>query len=223
MVAGFLASLLFFPAPLVSRETPVDRVLGLSAEDADRRLIEQGFRPRVEDRETNPTVPVDHVIWQDPPPAVELEPGTQVRLIISDGPASVVIPDLAEFSFDQAARVLTAGGLQVGAIDSVAANHPAGVVLSTRPPTGTSRPSGTPVDLVVSRGPATIRVPSLVGLDRSEAEDLLGQAGLRVGGVQFRSDPRVPPGRVLEQRPAAGTLSTRHAAISLTLARPEET
>lgn len=223
ILAGFLASLVFFPAPLLNRETAVARVIGLPEDEAQRQLADQGFRPRVEDRETDPSVPAGHVVWQDPPAGVELEAGTPVRLTTSDGPASVVVPDLAEFGYDQAARVLAAGGLRVGAIDSVAASQPAGVVMSTRPPAGASLPSGSPVDLVLSRGPATNRVPNVVGLERVEAETALEQAGFRVGGVLSRPDPRARPGVVLEQRPVAGMLSPRRSSITLTIARPEGT
>jgi serine/threonine-protein kinase len=107
-------------------------------------------------------------------------------------------------------------------VDSVAAAQPAGVVLSTRPPAGSSRPSGSTVDRVVSRGPATIRVPSVVGLDQVAAREALERAGLRVGMVQARTARELPPGQVLEQRPAAGTLGTPGAAISLVITRMED-
>lgn len=221
LAAGYLASMVIFPAPLVRRATPLARVIGLPEEEAIRRIEAQGFRPRAEERQTDPTVPTGHVLWQDPPPEVELDPGTQVRLTVSDGPAGLVVPDVAEFGFDQAIRVLRAGGFRVGSVDSVAAGQPAGVVLSTRPPAGSSRPTGSGVDLVVSRGPATIRVPNVVGLDRQAARDALEAAGLRVGQVQPQANRRARPGQVLEQRPAAGTLSPRGASISLTIARQE--
>jgi len=218
---GYAASMVMFPAPLVSRETPVARVIGLPVETAERQLEQQGFRPKAEDRESDPAVPADHVLWQDPPPGVELESGTVIQLTVSDGPANTQIPDLSDFDFEPAVRVLRAGGFRLGAVDSVAAGQPAGVVISTRPPVGASRPSGTTVDLVVSRGPATIRVPNVVGLDRSAARELLENSGLQVGEIQTRVSRRLRPGQVIEQRPAAGTLSPREAAIRLIIARPE--
>lgn len=221
VVLGYLASMLMFPAPLVSRETPVALVIGLPVATAEERLEAQGFRPKAEDRENDPAVPADHVLWQDPPGGVELESGTVVQLTISDGPASTQIPDLSDFEFEPAVRVLRAGGFRLGAVDSVAAGQPAGVVISTRPPVGTSRPSGTTVDLVVSRGPANIRVPNVVGLDRVAARTMLEGAGLRVGVIETQSSRRLRPGQVLEQRPAAGTLSPRDASIRLIIVRPE--
>ncbi|MDZ4673958.1 MAG: PASTA domain-containing protein [Gemmatimonadota bacterium] len=221
VLLGYLASMLMFPAPLVSRETPVALVIGLPVATAEERLEAQGFRPKTEDRESDPAVPAEHVLWQDPPGGVELESGTVVRLTISDGPASTQIPDLSDYEFEPAVRVLRAGGFQIGIVDSVAAGQPAGVVISTRPPVGSSRPSGTAVDLVVSRGPANIRVPNVVGLDRVAARSLLENSGLRVGAIETRTSRQLRPGQVIEQRPAAGTLSPAEASIHLIIVRPE--
>lgn len=221
LVLGYVGSMVMFPAPLVTRETPVARVIGLELAEAESRLTDQGFRPKSDDRETDPEIPADHILWQDPPPGLELEPGAVVRLTVSDGPASVTIPDLVDFEFEPAVRILRAGGFQIGTVDSVAAGQPSGVILATRPSVGSTRPSGSTVDLVVSRGPATIRVPSVVGMDRVAARAALEQAGLRVGNIQTRVVPRARPGQVLEQRPAAGTLSPRDAAILLVIVRPE--
>lgn len=221
IIAGYIGAMLLFPAPLVTRDTPVARVIGLPLEEAERRLEQQGFRPRAEERESDPIIPAGRVLWQDPPPGVELTSGTPVRLTVSEGPANVPVPDVTAFLADQAVRILAAGGFTLGAVDSVAGAQPAGVVLSTRPGVGTSQPLGSRVDLVVSRGPATIRVPNVVGMDRTEARRTLEAAGLRVGTVQTRTTRREPTGRVLEQRPAAGTLSPREARINLVIARPE--
>jgi len=221
LLAGYIMTMILFPAPLVGGDTAVDRVIGLPVEEAEARLKDQGFRPRSEERETDPVTPADHVLWQDPPPGVELSSGTQVRLVISDGPASVPVPDIAEFDFDQAVRVLAAGGLRLGSVDSVTAPQPVGVVVSTRPAIGASIRSGRSVDVVVSRGPATVRVPSLIGLDRVAARSLIEAAGLRVGTVQTRSARRERPGVVLEQTPAAGTMISRQARVNLLIVEPE--
>lgn len=221
LLVGYIVTMILFPAPLVGRDTPVARVIGLPAAEAEERLTEQGFRPRGESRETDPVVPVDHVIWQDPPAGVELSAGAQVRLVVSDGPASVQVPDVAEFDLDQAVRVLAAGGLRLGNVDSVTAAQPVGVVVSTRPTIGSSVPSGSAVDMVISRGPATVRVPGLVGLELGPARALIEAAGLRVGTVQTRAARRERPGVVLEQRPVAGTMISRQARVNLLIAEPE--
>jgi len=87
-------------------------------------------------------------------------------------------------------------------------------VVSTRPSAGAGRPPGSSIDIVVSRGPAVIRVPNLVGLGLVEARQRLLDLGLAVGRI-----PRVtrqgPPATVFEQRPAAGAMSARGGRVDL--------
>ena len=121
--------------------------------------------------------------WQDPPAALELPSGSIVELTLSDGPAQLPVPDVMYFDLEEARRVMTAAGLAVGGIDSVPADTDRGVVVSTRPPEGTLRPPGARVDLVVSRGPAAVRIPEVTGLTEIVARERIEAAGLRIGLV----------------------------------------
>jgi serine/threonine-protein kinase len=74
------------------------------------------------------------------------------------------------------------------------------------------------VDLVVSRGPADVRVPSLVGLPETVARQRLQMLGLTVGMVEVRRPGRARPNTILEQRPAAGVLLPKGGRVDLTIA-----
>jgi serine/threonine-protein kinase len=207
-----------FPAPLVARERQVKLVIGLTAEEAERELVAQGFRVRIaEGRESDPGLPANHVAWQDPPAYVELPAGSVVSLTLSAGAPSVAVPDVELFDFDEARRTIGAAGLAVGDIDSVPADADRGVVVSTRPAAGTPRPPGSAVALVVSRGPADVRVPSLIGLAEAVARQRLELAGFLVGTVEVRRGGRGRAGTVLEQSPAAGTMLGRGSRVDLTV------
>jgi len=120
------------------------------------------------------------------------------------------------FEVDQARLVVEAAGLRIGEVDSVASAAEAGVVVSTRPGSGATRPPGSSVGLIVSKGPADIKVPDLVGLDQEEARRRLENAGLRVGKVTTRSG-RGRSGVVLQQRPAAGVFSPHDSRVDLVI------
>jgi len=66
-------------------------------------------------------------------------------------------------------------------------------------------------------------IPDARGLGEDEARAMLGQAGLvgRRADVQ-RFSAEVPAGKVLESRPAAGSLVKRGAEVELVLSRGEE-
>ena len=214
--AGWLVSLAAYPAPLVAKEQKVALVIGLPQAEAEKAILEQGFRVKFrEAREADPTLPAGHVVWQDPPAALELPSGSMIELTLSDGPAQVPVPDVMYFDLEEARRVMTAAGLAVGGIDSVPADTDRGVVVSTRPPEGTLRPPGSRVDMVVSRGPAAVRIPEVAGLTELVARERIEAAGLRIGLVSVRRDNRGKPGTVLSQRPNPGSFLPKGGRVDL--------
>jgi serine/threonine-protein kinase len=214
-LAGYLITLIAFPAPLISRDRAVARVLGLPQPEAQKVLEEQGFKAKVEGEDPDPVIPAGHVVWQDPSPETALTQGTTIRLTTSTGPGPVIVPDVIAFELDQARQVLEAAGLRSGDVDTLPSASEAGVVINTRPATGASRPPGSTVDLVVSKGPADIRVPDVVGMKQEDARQRLEAAGLRVGTITSRSTRRGPSGIVVDQRPGGGMLSPREGRVNL--------
>ena len=215
-LAGWLVSLAAYPAPLVTREQKAALVIGLPQAEAEKAILQQGFRVKIrEAREADPALPAGHVVWQDPPAALELPSGSIIELTLSDGPAQVPVPDVMYFDLEEARRVMTAAGLAVGGIDSVPADTDRGVVVSTRPPEGTLRPPGSRVDMVVSRGPAAVRIPEVTGLTETVARAQIEAAGLRIGLVSIRRDGRERPGNVLSQRPNPGSFLPKGGRVDL--------
>lgn len=217
VLAGYMVTCIAYPAPLITRERQVVRVLGLPRAEAEKELTQQGFRAKVEDEDTDPVVPAGHVVWQDPPPETALASGTVVHLTLSSGPGPVTVPDVASFDVDQARQVIDAAGLRVGSIDSIPSSSDPGLIVGTRPGIGTTRQPGTAVDLLVSKGPADIRVPDVLGLKQDEARQRLEAAGLKVGTVTTQKRQRNAAGIVLEQRPSAGVFSPRESRVSLVI------
>ena len=72
-------------------------------------------------------------------------------------------------------------------------------------------------------GPApTMTVPSVVGLDRGQAEAALTVAGLVLGGVTEAYDASVTVGSVTAQTPASGADVARGSAVDLIISRGPE-
>jgi beta-lactam-binding protein with PASTA domain len=214
---GYFLTCVAYPAPLITRDHSVPRVLGLPLAAAEQELVSGGFKPRREEPAPDPVVPAGHILWQDPAPETGLVEGAVVTLTPSSGPGAVLVPDVGGFELAQARQVLEAAGLRIGEIDTVANAAQAGVVVATRPSGGVSRVPATPIDLVVSRGPAEIRVPDLVGLEQEEARDRLESVGLRLGSISRRTVRRGPSGVVVEQRPAGGSLAPQEGRVSLVI------
>ena len=216
---GYLITVFWlFPAPFFSSQHAVPRVVDLGVTEARQKLEAQGMRFRIEDQETDPSVPKNAVVRQDPPPGVVVPPNTVVSLVLSDGPPDVAVPDVAGFPRPLAERVLKAAGFQLGRTDTLPSANDRGIVVQTRPGPGVGRAAGTAIELVVSSGKADLTVPSMVGLTLVEARARLAEIGLGVGVVSTRAVSGRPDGIVLEQRPAAGTRTGRGTKVDLIVA-----
>jgi anti-anti-sigma regulatory factor len=105
--------------------------------------------------------PEGTVVGQDPPPGTVADAGSEIQPIVSTGRQLVRVPDVTGQPEATAILALTSAGLQVRrtavAYDPA---HPAGVVVATDPPAGTSVASGTFVAYTVSGGPAPTIAPS---------------------------------------------------------------
>lgn len=218
-LAGYLVTCVVYPAALITREDAVVRVLGLPRAEAEKALQERGFKSRIEGEEADPVIPAGHVLWQDPPPEVVLPAGATVHLTLSTGPGPITVPDVVSFELEQATLVIGAAGLRVGAVDTIPSASEAGVIVTTRPATGASRTAGSTVDLIVSKGPADIRIPDVVGLKQEAARQRIEAAGLKVGTITTRQSRRGGTGIVIEQRPAAGVFSPQDARVDLVISQ----
>jgi eukaryotic-like serine/threonine-protein kinase len=148
-----VSSVWLSPGSVFSKDRSLPRVLELPEAEARRTLTDLGFRPRLEGERPSDAFRRGTVIWQDPPPGTVLQPNAAVQLVVSAGPTLVAVPDVIGLSLPQAAQVFAAAGVRFGAVDSVAGGAERGVVLATRPAAGVGRPRGSPIIIVVSRGP----------------------------------------------------------------------
>src|SRR5712692_599560 len=90
----------------------------------------------------------------------------------------------------------------------------------TPPPTWTPTPRSTPTPKTSPTPPAgMVVVPSLVGLTEQEAQQAIKDAGLSTTYVNYQPFPYQPPGRVLSQTPAAGTVVSKGTTVYIAVRR----
>ncbi|WP_293783366.1 PASTA domain-containing protein, partial [uncultured Aeromicrobium sp.] len=191
---------------------------GLDEQSAQRALEQAGLTVGDVTSEPSNDIPQDRVIRTDPAEGTSVEEGTPVDLVLSSGPEQVQIPDVSDYMLEQARSLLEGEryGLVVQ-VEEADSDQPAGRVLNTNPPAGTSVERGSTVTLIVSRGQVT--VPNVVGQSREQAEQTL----INIEGAEFQivvnEDPNAsaPAGEVTAQNPAAGTSVAPGSTITLTV------
>ncbi len=153
-VVGYAISVFWLsPGSVFTKDHVLPRVLELPEPEARRALTEVGFRPRLDGERHNDAFPRGTVIWQDPPPGTVLPPNSVVQLTVSAGPSLVAVPDVVGMNLPHATKIMSAAGVRLGSVDTVAGGQEPGVVLATRPTAGVGRPRGSAVVVLVSRGP----------------------------------------------------------------------
>lgn len=119
--------------------------------------------------------------------------------------SGTTVPDVVGQTQAAAIGAVQAADLAANPIDLVFDPLvPVGQVRAQLPVGGTAAAAGDSVRLEVSRGPAPVTVPRVVGLDLLNAGERLLDANLLLGATSYVNRDDLPLGTVIEQAPAPG-------------------
>jgi serine/threonine protein kinase/beta-lactam-binding protein with PASTA domain len=172
-------------------------------------------------QEFSDSVAKDAIIATDPAAGARTPRGHRVTLIVSKGKDRVTIPSVAVGSSPAEARsLLGTVPVQVAAVQTNTASDtvPAGMVLGTDPPGGTSVKRDSPVQLIVSSGPPILVVPDETNKTQDAANTELKGLGFVVAVKQDYS-PVVKAGLVISQTPGAGESLAKFKTVSLVVSK----
>lgn len=197
----------------------VPAVANKTVAQAQQVLSGVGFRSTTSDV-FDDAVPTGLVVGSEPAAGTEIRKFQPVSLLVSKGPQLFPVPKLTGGTLAEAKNSLNAQEIALGTVteqfDEKAA---AGSVLSQDPAAGTPVRHGTPVAIVVSKGPQPIPVPLVVGKAEEDAVNAIEAAGLSAESAPDEVfDRSIPEGAVVSQSPANGTL-TRGGTVTLTISK----
>jgi serine/threonine-protein kinase len=206
-------------------EGVVPGVAGLSREEATEKLEEAKFEVAVENV-NSASVEEGDVVYSEPRGGKVATHGQTVTIFVSTGPKLVKVPVLVDKQRRLAVQEIRARGLtpEVGEEES---NSPVGHVLRQSPSAGKELEPGSTVQIVVSSGRETKKMPGVVGQERREAVEAVRTAGLEpvVEEEETRNEEKI--GLVTRQSPRGGTELTPGAEVTLVVGKraaavPEE-
>ncbi|MBV9700973.1 MAG: Stk1 family PASTA domain-containing Ser/Thr kinase [Candidatus Eremiobacteraeota bacterium] len=187
----------------------LEDVRGYSVSDAQRSLQQEGFAVTVVRRFDN-TVK-DNVIDQSPKAEAKVPEGIRVTLIVSNGPAPVVVPSFVGMKTQAAQALADRAGVTIDATQTIA-GEPPDTVSSQSIAKGTKVDRGATVRLVINTGmpsqPAqpgngpVVTLPNLIGMDYATARATLAQAGFDIA-VRY-AQQSVNYGTIVAQSPSPG-------------------
>ncbi|MFE0732371.1 Stk1 family PASTA domain-containing Ser/Thr kinase [Streptomyces antibioticus] len=202
--------------------TKVPAVLTQTQERAEQRLEAAGLEVGEVTRAYSDTVKRGTVIDTDPEPGARIRKNDSVALVVSDGPETVKVPDLAGTRLDKAQQRLKTEGLAPGLVTKEFSDDVLkGFVISTDPESGTERRAGSAIALVVSKGPA-VDVPDVTGDSLDDARAELEEAGFEVEVAGEEINSEFDKGRVAAQSPEEGAQLGEGDTVTLTLSKGPE-
>lgn len=223
MAAAGVSTYLTVHLLIRSKETVVvPELVGKGVVYALELLTDLGLNTKVKGSEFSAKVPKHHIISQDPAAGMEIKQGRDVRLIISKGARSVVLPNLSGVGVPQARILLEENGLALGHL-SYAYNQarPNEEIISQYPLPGTMGMRGDRVDLLVSAGKAFNLQPmmDLKGIGLNQAIAIIEQHHLIAGAIRSVRDKNLADDTVVDHRPPSGYPVAPGRTIDLTINR----
>jgi serine/threonine-protein kinase len=196
---------------------------GLSRDDAIATLESHGLEWADSPGEGrySETVPIDHVVTQQPRAGSLVKRGSRVAVALSLGAQRIAVPDVEGLALAAAQSAVADAGLEVGhALAVYTEEGRAGTVFEQRPAAASTVPRDTKVDLLVAhanRDPVYV-MPDLVYRDYGSVRHFFELRGFRVGQPRFEPYEGISEGVILRQDPAPGHPLSRRRVIDLVVA-----
>lgn len=185
-------------------------------------LTDLGLNTKVKGSEYSADVPENNVIFQEPEPGAEIKKGRDVRIIISKGVKSILMPNLKGLSLRQARIILEENNLRRGEISSTNSNTiKKDEIIAQVPSQGTMITRGQGVDLLVSMGikPRAYKMPDLIGLSFNSAITMIESIDLVLGEIKTHFHEGKPLNTVVAQESPSGYCVTQGSTVNLVINR----
>ncbi|MEV0234785.1 Stk1 family PASTA domain-containing Ser/Thr kinase [Nonomuraea sp. NPDC050786] len=206
-----------------SKGTPTDTQIAIPSlvsqekDYAKKQLEDLQFKVEVV-QENSDDVDKGSVIKTDPPEGTKVDKGSNVKLVISKGPAKIKVPDgLIGMSQEDAMKALEDAGLR-GTVKTKNSSKKQGTVIETDPKAGEEVDKDSIVTLYVPKELG--EVPSVIGLTVKDASDQLRAAGFKPRVSEQPSDQ--PEGTVIQQNPGEGAKYTAGTTVTIVVSTGPE-
>ncbi|MEM6431746.1 MAG: PASTA domain-containing protein, partial [Deinococcota bacterium] len=180
----------------------VPELRGSQVNDAAEQLYSLGLQTVLE--AVPSTEPAGQVIEARPLAGNQLRAGREVTLRYALPPEQMspqVVPELRGLSLEEASAILQQQGLELGRLLETHATIQPNTIIAQASSSQTMLPQGSPVDVLVSLGPAArfTVLPNLRGLSEDAARAIVLAAGIETPLVIDRQQASAAAGTVLEQ------------------------
>ncbi|WP_372683285.1 PASTA domain-containing protein [Desulfosarcina sp.] len=188
-------------------------------------LSDLGLNTRVKGTAYHDQVPKNHVIDQDPDAGAAIKRGRDVKVRVSRGAETILMPNLEGLSLQQTRILLTENGLCQGVLSGMTSpRFDPGQIMAQYPPPGGIVSRNTCADLLISQGPSSpaFSMVDLSGLSLESAIRQLEQLQLAVGTIRIVLRTGTPLDTIVDQIPPAGHRVAPGNSVDMAVNRSNE-
>jgi len=185
-------------------------------------LTDLGLNTKVKGSEYSAVAPKNQIIFQEPEPGAEIKKGRDVRIILSKGAKTILMPNLKGLSVQQARIILEENDLCQGEVSRTFSKKVEKDDVMTQVPTpGALITRGRCVDILLSMGirTPTYMMPDLMGLSLDEAIQLLESRNLILGEIKSFFHENKPQNTIARQEPLSGYRVTEASVVNIVINR----
>ncbi len=183
-----------------SKQTIVPSVVGRTEADAISLIDDAELEYEIVEYRADNNLEKGRVIEQSVDAGKVVDKFATIKLVISDGPSDVKVPDVVDKKKDAAVKTLEDAGFKVKTIFDKDDEIVAGNVISTDPEADKTVKYGSTITITVSQGKDTkVTVPDLKGKTVEEAEEELTELGLTINVLSEEFSTKYEAGKIMVQ------------------------
>ncbi len=185
-------------------------------------LTDLGLNTKVKGTEYSKEFSKNHIIFQEPEPGAEIKKGRDIKIILSKGAQSILMPNLKGLSLQQARIILEENSLCQEEISiTYSDNIKKDEIISQVPSTGSMINRGGCVNLLVSLGirPLAYKMPNLKGHYLESAIPLIESSNLALGEIKSSFFKDKPLNVIIDQEPLSGHRVIEGSIVSFVINR----
>ncbi|QSZ26670.1 Stk1 family PASTA domain-containing Ser/Thr kinase [Aceticella autotrophica] len=163
------------------------------------------------------------VISQTPKSGQSVKKGSIVNVVVSRSKQFSTVPNVTNLEYREALMKLENSGLKGNIIQKYNDKFPQGYVFDQNPRQGVQVEYGSTIDIYVSQGIETVKMPSLINMTLDDAQKTLNALGLKTGNITYQQKDNVPNNTVIGQSIPENTDVQKGKTVDLIVVQNQQT
>lgn len=219
MSLAFFIGTRIYENNLSSGEVEMPDITNKFYDDAKDMLSEKNLYIKIDAEIYDDEIEEGYIVSQDPEEGTMVKPDYTVKVVLSKGPETIVVPDVKKKTKREAEIMLENGGFSIGEHEYSNSEYPSDTVIDQSLQADTRVSKGTEIKLTISLGPEekVTDVGNYIGQKLDVATNMIDGDKLKLGKVDKKHSDTASEGTVVEQSLKFGERVSEFRTIDLVI------